>query len=51
MCTSHIVMYVADGHVNWPVLIVTGGNRHGSLVTAEDDRNEHRSVCIWVFGN
>ena len=41
MCTSHVVMYVADGHVNWPVLIVTGGDRHSSLVTAEDDRNEH----------
>jgi len=49
MCTSHIVMYVADGHVNWPVLIVTGGNRHSSLVTAENNWAEYRAVCLGIL--
>ena len=51
MCTAYIIVYVSDGQVDWPVLVMTGADRDSCLVTAKNDGNKHRPGGIWVFSD
>jgi hypothetical protein len=51
MCTPYIVMYVTDGHVDWPVDVVAGSDRDSRLVAAKNDGDEHRPDCVGVFSD
>jgi len=51
MHTAYIIVYVTDGQVNWPVLIMTSADRDSGLVAAKNNWNKHGPDCIWVFGN
>jgi hypothetical protein len=41
MCTPYIVMYVTNGHVDWPVGIVASSDGDSCLVAAKNDGDEH----------
>lgn len=51
MCTARIIVYVTDGQVNWPVLIMASADRDSGLVAAKYNWNEHRSDRSRVFSN
>ena len=51
MCTTYVIVYVSDGQVDWPVLVMTSANRDSCLVAAEDDGDKHRPDGIWVFSD
>jgi hypothetical protein len=51
MCSSDVIVYVTDGEVNRPVLVVSGSYRYGSFITAENDRAKDRAVAFVILRN
>jgi hypothetical protein len=51
MRTPYIVMYVTNGHVDWPVDVVASSDGDGRLVTAKNDGDEHRPDCVGIFSD
>ena len=48
MGPAHLVMDIADRHVQWMELLMPGDDGHGCLVCAEDDRHEHGSMDLRI---
>jgi hypothetical protein len=51
MCSSEVVVYVANRKVNGPILIMSSSHRYSGLVATKDDRTEDSAVGTWIFSN
>ena len=51
MRTSHIVMNIADRHVQGIILVLAGSNGYGGLVAAQDDGDESGTMCGLIFSD
>ena len=42
---AHAIVHISYGKVEWIILILSGGDGHGGLVTPENYWHEGRSLC------
>lgn len=51
MCAADIVVDVTDRHIDGPIFILTGSDRHGSFITTQNNWDEHSTMRLRIFGN
>lgn len=51
MCSSDVIVYVANGEINGPIFIVACSDRNSGLVTSENDWAEDRAMRLWITCN
>jgi hypothetical protein len=51
MCSSEIIVYVANRQVNGPVCVVTCTDGDCSFIAAKNDGAENRAMRLWILRN
>jgi len=51
MCSPDVVVYVADGQIDGPVLVISCTDRYSSFIATEDNRAKDGAMTLGILSD